>query len=168
MSRVKKSVLEAVGAEAIAADKQAPAAPDPQAMQTLVKSAAELAIIEERLDEIKARESELNDRRKQLREQEIPALMKSAGLVNSQNKGSFTIPGYKLHLETRVHASAPAETRPLLFAWLRKRKMKHMITENVHPQTLSAFVRGLREEGKQDPPGVSSYEVTVAKLTKQK
>ncbi len=136
------------------------------AFPDLIKYANELADLSDDIDKKEDVVKDLKARKDHLRKVLIPDLMKKAGLVNSQNKGSFTIPGRKIYLETRVNASVTEAMKPALFAWLRKQKLGDMIKEVVHSQTLSAFVRGRREDGLTVPPTVSVHEETVAKVMK--
>jgi len=137
-------------------------------MQDLVHAANELVDIIDRLADLKAQTSELEAREKELKRSIIPDLMKNAGIVNSQNKGSFTVPGRRIYLETRTYASVTAEQKPTFFAWLRDHEQGAMIQETVNSQTLSAFVRERRADGLNDPPGIAVHEDTVAKVMKAK
>jgi hypothetical protein len=132
----------------------------------LVKAATEFANLSDELDTAEAKVSDMKARREHLRKMVLPDLMRKAGLVDTKNKGSFTIPGAKIYLETRVNASVTEANKAKVFKWLKDNKLGDMIKETVHHQTLTAFVRSLREAGKEIPPTVSVFEETVAKMKK--
>lgn len=119
-------------------------------------------------DEIDKKESELKqfkDRYDEIRKTLLPDMMKKLSLVTSNGKGSFTFSGGKIHLESRLYASCSGVGQPTFFKWLRKNGAADLIKETVNAQTLSAFIRERRGDGLKDPPGVSTHEEVVAKLT---
>lgn len=134
----------------------------------LMELADELIHLEEELAELTAQVKEREDRKKQLRNREIPEAMSALGMVNAAGKGSFTFSGGKIHLESRLYASCSEEGRRLLFPFLRKENAGDLIKETVNASTLSAYVRERRGDGLGDPPGVSVHEEVTAKLTKAK
>lgn len=133
----------------------------------LITKANEFANVCHEVDELEAKVKELKSRKDQLRKDIIPAMMKKAGLVDSKGKGSFTIPGCKIFLENRVNASVTEANKAAVFKWLRRNKHGDMIKEVVHPSTMSAFARAMREDGKTLHAGISVHEETVAKLMKK-
>lgn len=131
----------------------------------LIQLANEMLTSKQESDRLEAEAKQYKDRYNQLRTKDIPDAMRALGYVNSSGKGSFTFAGGKVHLETKLSASCASVNQPGLFAWLRKQKAGDLIKEIVHPQTLTAFVRDRRAEGLEDPPGISVWEETKAKLT---
>ncbi len=131
----------------------------------LFEAAAEMLAAKNEADRLTAEAKQHKDRYDELRQTIIPDLMQKKGLVQSSGKGSFTFSGGKIHLETKLYAACTEANRPTLFSWLRKQKLGDVIKETVAPATLAALVRERREEGRDDPPGVSIHTETVAKLT---
>ncbi len=137
------------------------------AFPELVKAANELADVSDKVDHLEDELKTLKARKDHLRKGIIPDLMRKAGIVDSKNKGSFTIPGRKVYLETRVNASVTEENRPSFFKWLKAHKFGDMIKPTVHSSTLTSWVKLMREDGKVIPPTVSVFEETVAKVMKK-
>lgn len=143
---------------------------------TVVKGdASQLAVLAEEMqglkdqaDELESQAKQLKDRYNQIRQQELPDLMQSLGMINSAGKGSFTFSGGRVHIETKVFASVRKDDVEQFHAWLRENKAEDLIKEAVNAQTLSAFVRERRGEDLPDPPYVVTYEERVAKITKVK
>ena len=135
-------------------------------MKELIQLATEMQDCKEAADNLEAQAKEQKARYDELRKQIIPELMKRLGLVKDNGKGSFTFHGGKIHLETKVHAHCNQENQPVFKRWLRENGGEDLIKEVVNAQTLSAFVRERRGEDLPDPPGVTVFEETVAKLTK--
>jgi hypothetical protein len=140
----------------------------PVTQQDLIALAQEMLLSKQEADRLEAEAKQHKDRYNQLRTRDIPDKMRELKFVNSAGKGSFTFDGGKIHLETKVNASCAAANQPLLYAWLRKNKSGDLIKDVVHPSTLTAFVKERREQGLADPPGISVWEETKAKLTATK
>lgn len=140
----------------------------PATQQNLIALAQEMLLSKQEADRLEAEAKQHTDRYNQLRTQDIPEKMRELKFVNSSGKGSFTFDGGKIHLETKLNASCAAINQPVLFRWLRKNKSGDLIKDVVHPSTLTAFVKERREQGLADPPGISVWEVTKAKLTATK
>lgn len=131
----------------------------------LIPLAEEMLAEQETIANLEAQVKQHKDRYNQLRTREIPDTMRRLGMLNSAGKGSFTFRGGKIHLETRLSASCAQANQPELFAWLREHQAGDLIKEGVHQATLTAFVKDRREQGLEDPPGISVWEETKAKLT---
>lgn len=140
----------------------------PVTNQQLMEYAKELTEVEEEKKRITAELKQLDDRRKQLRTQLIPDMMKALGMVNANGKGVFTFGDARFHLEQKLYASVSKDQRPVFYAYLRERGDDNLIQEVVNAQTLSAYIRECRSEGLNDPPGVSVHEEVTAKMTKVK
>lgn len=134
----------------------------------LIALANEMLTAKQEADRLEAESKQYKDRYNQLRTTDIPDAMRDLGYVNSSGKGSFTFSGGKVHLETKLSASCAVANQPVLFGWLAENKAADLIKQVVHPQTLTAFVKERRGQGLADPPGVSVWEETKAKLTATK
>lgn len=134
----------------------------------LIALANEMLTAKQEADRLEAEAKQHKDRYNQLRTRDIPDAMRDLGYVNSSGKGSFTFAGGKVHLETKLSASCASANQPAFFGWLKANKSADLIKQVVHPQTLTAFVKERREQGLADPPGVSVWEETKAKLTATK
>lgn len=140
----------------------------PATNNDLIALAEEMLTAKQEADRLEADAKQHKDRYNQLRTRDIPDKMKELGYVNSSGKGSFTFAGGKVHLETKVNASCASANQPILFAWLEANNAADLMKTVVHPSTLTAFVKERREAGLADPPGISVWEETKAKLTASK
>ena len=68
--------------------------------------------------------------------------------------------------DTSYKPSVPKEKTADFHKWLRDNERGDMIKESVHPTTLKAFVKNLREQNKPLPPKelLSVWEVPTAKV----
>ena len=137
----------------------------PASNNDLVLLAEEMLNTKTEIDRLTAEAKQYTDRYNQIRTRELPEKMKELGYVNSSGKSSFTFAGGKIHLETKLSASCASANQPVLYDWLNKNNAADMIKQVVHPSTLTAFVKERRAEGLEDPPGISVWEETKAKLT---
>lgn len=140
----------------------------PATNEDLIALAQEMLTSKQEAERLEAEAKQHKDRYNQLRTKDIPEKMRELKFVNSSGKGSFTFDGGKIHLETKLNASCAAINQPILFKWLRGNKAGSLIKDVVHPSTLTAFVKERREQGLKDPPGISVWEETKAKLTATK
>lgn len=140
----------------------------PATNKDLIALAQEMLISKQESDRLEAEAKQHKDRYNQLRTRDVPDKMRELGFVSSSGKGSFTFDGGKIHLETKLNASCALTNQPVLYRWLRGHDAGGLIKDVVHPSTLTAFVKERREQGLEDPPGISVWEETKAKLTSTK
>lgn len=159
--------LRALQAEAELEEQQDEAkAQEPVTSAQLMAYAEELIQLEEQKVQVEADLKQVNDRRKQLRTELIPEAMQALKMVNNKGKGTFTLMGYRFHLEQKLYASVSEANKPTLFRYLKERGDEELINQVISQQTLSAYVRECRGEGLNDPPGVSVHEEVTAKMTR--
>lgn len=161
--------LRAIAADAELEEQQEEALANvPITSEQLMSFAQELIDIEQQKAQLTADLKQVDDRRKQLRTQLIPDLMKALGMINSKGKGNFTYAGMRIQLEQKLHASVSEAGKPQLFEYLRKQGDEALIKETVNAQSLAAYVRECRAEGLNDPPGIAVFEEVTAKMVKAK
>lgn len=158
-----------------ALEKNEVSAQDAATLDSLVTSMLDLqdrkSAVEEMLKQVNA---ELDD----VRKRRLPAKMQELNLVDTSGHGSFThSSGVNVSLRVNVWASVPKkdeagnpteEYEEAVFRWLEERGHGGLIKRSVHPQTFSAFVRELVEDGDEIPPGVKTTMETMAVIRRPK
>lgn len=105
------------------------------------------------LREVK-KEAELN-----IKEINAEIEKKQAALIElmiNKEIGSFKRGGYNFYINTRTFASVKAGKKPKLIEWLKKTPHAGMVREDINPQTLSAWIRELNDNGDL-PEELSNY-----------
>lgn len=109
------------------------------------------------VDDIEERETHLKELKKKaeiMKMADIPAMMKSLGLVSSDDKGKFTMAdGTKIYLRSDVFVSVYAQDADQARAWLRNSGNSHCIKEEFSTSRLKEVIKGLRLKG-VDPDAV--------------
>lgn len=77
---------------------------------------------------------------------------------------AIRVRGYNLALRTQTYVSVRAGAMDALCAWLRATQPE-LVTEGVHPSTLRAWVKEVREERGDLPPEVADLLNVYDKLT---
>ena len=113
--------------------------------QDLTQALAEYAKILDHEQQVKFDLDQIHGVRESA-EAQLYALLEAAGFSKvTTEAGTF----YR-----RDDLYASAEDKPAAFAWLREHGYGELITETVNARTLTAFVKELREAGKEVPKGV--------------
>ncbi len=136
--------------------------------KSVTELAEEMLLEDDTIKDLEAQVKQHKDRYNEIRTRALPDKMRELGLVDNRGKGSFTFAGGKVHLETRLSASCAAANKPQLFEWLKLNGAGDLVKPDVHQATLTAFVKERRLDQLADPPGLSIWEETKAKLTKVK
>lgn len=90
---------------------------------------------------------------------DLPALMEAQGI------DTFRVAGVgSVTLATDTYVSVLADDRPVLYDWLKETGNDSLITESVHHQTLTSFVKEKLEAGDDIPDVVKVAFKRVAKL----
>lgn len=115
---------------------------------TLKALAAKMARLREGLDNLKDQERAVRAEYDVLRKAILPEAMRQAGLLDESGNGSFTTSdGKKVVMSGLTSGSILKEDQPAVYDWFRENGLSGLISETVHYQTLSAFVRERMESG---------------------
>ena len=134
---------------------------------------AALFELADRLRTLKDRKAELEDELKQVNAEIERVDQELAQAMVAEEIQNF-VRGDKLYyLKTETYVSAVAERKPELIEWLKANGYDSIVQETVHPRTLSATVKELKEEyGDELPPDlaelVNVFEKTTVGLRKAK
>lgn len=129
----------------------------------------ELAAINDELERYKAWKTAKEARKDELRKKLIPDMMHRLGVANALNKGTMTIAGVgRVSLRTDTYVSCPEGQKPALLQFLDEIGDGDIIRRDVHPQTLKAHVKELRERGDTDriPTMLKIHDEVSAVLTR--
>lgn len=156
-------------------DEMASDAEPPEAPPADDPSMSELVKLGDRMEELKDEMSELDTKKKELKEEYdrlrftlIPDMMRKVGIVDDSDKGRFTIQsGALISLRTDLHAGYRKADEPKVFAWLREMDMGDVIKETVHHATFRSLARERLAEGKLLPEFVTQYYETSATLRRK-
>jgi hypothetical protein len=144
--------------------------PEPNAefLPTLMEAGEEMLHLKAEIEDLDSQVKHRKERYRDLAENIVPELMEKAGMVNADGRGTFTLSsGGRISLRTDVYVNVLKEHKPALFAWLRRHKLKDMIREDVHAQTLKSFVKERIEDDEPLPPMLSTHFITSAVLTRR-
>lgn len=131
----------------------------------LVAKGVELDTVQGEIDALNQQLKELQARKRELAEVEIPDLMHNAGFVAADGTGKYSLPsGKTVYLHNKLRAGCLATDRPSLYAWLRENGHGDLVIDWVNPQTLESFCRELTDEGDELPPMISTHYETSARL----
>lgn len=168
---------------------EAPSASVQERLKAAIKKASELgAIIKEKADELAGLEKELAD----LKTDTIPSIMDEIGVgeVKLEDKTKITIVrkvnpsiketnkreafdwlvknGFGGLIKAKITAEFGREEvnqAAAILSYLESKEVDATMKEDVHPQTLKAFVSERLEEGEQLPPAFTIFEYREAKIT---
>lgn len=125
------------------------------------------------LEELVSALRELKDRKEAL-EEDLKVVNKKISyyadyllpeVMEEQGLSSFKVPKIgSITLGEKVYASVKADNRGDFFEWLRATGNDALITEQVHPQTLTAFVREQLQNGSELPDAVTFQVKKIATL----
>lgn len=129
------------------------------------------------LEEFERRHDALSDLKDQVKEAQkaydeyryetVLEALNEAGILDDQGKGSCTTPsGRKVYIRTDTRAYIRKEDEPVAHKALREMGFGELISERVHNQTLTAWVRDRLENAEEIPPGIEMYEQEKAVLRK--
>ena len=93
----------------------------------------------------------LKEKKTQL-EQALFLALENAGLQNVKGEDGTTF-----YRKEQLFANVKIEDKPKFFDWLRKHQMGDIIKEDVHPKTLTAFVKEQIEHGNELPDYVKTF-----------
>lgn len=133
-------------------------------MNNIFEMADELRALKDRKDELKAEEKDVNKRIEQV-EQELVAAMVE------EETDKFTRAGKTFYLNTRFYARAIPALKQDLYQTLKDEGYGDLVYETVNANSLSAFVKELREENMDEMPDwldglVDGYEKTTIGMRK--
>ena len=124
----------------------------------------------ERLQQLRDMKAEFDSQLKQVNEKIEEVNQELVNLMIEEEIQNFVKSGKMFCLSTRVYASAKAEAKQELFSTLKEKGYGDIVIETVHPQTLSAFVKELMEEGDELPEWlktkVNIFEKTIVSIRK--
>jgi len=96
----------------------------------------------------------LNDLKEKKTQLEVALFLalENAGLQNVKGEDGTTF-----YRKEQLFASVKIQDKPRFFEWLRNHQMGDIIKEDVHPKTLTAFVKEQIEHGNELPDYVSTF-----------
>jgi len=129
-------------------------------LRTLVESMQEVQRRKENLEKDLAN---VNAEYDVLRFEAIPTKMEEDGVEKVAYEGIG-----RVSLTADLRVSCLKAQKPHLFAWLRKHKLKDLITEDINTSTLKAWVKDRIKGAKELPPSeiMSVTPITRASITK--
>ena len=133
---------------------------------TLNDLAEELYTLEVQIDDLEAQLETLKQRRTEIRETALIDLMRQHKVLVG-NKGKFTFSGGTCYVEGRVYCNYKDDRKQEVFSWLQTIGRSELVKTIVHPQSLSALVRELRDEGHPISPAVQVVEKLTARIRKR-
>lgn len=125
----------------------------------LVQLADEMKTLKHRLEELEEIRKPLQARYDEIRKKLLPDAMTAAGVSNFKLAS-----GGLIYISAKLSASVKEDDRKAFFNWLRDNGHAGLITPQVHPSTLTAFVKEQREAGNNLSPLISVYEEPMAVL----
>lgn len=148
---------------------------DAATVESLVTKMMDLQDRKEAIESmLKAVNAELDD----VRKRRLPDKMAELGMVKADGHGSFThSSGASVSLRVQLWASIPKKDdrgnptdafEDAVYGWLEAHGHAGLIKRTVHPQTFSAFIRELVEDGAELPPGVKHTMETMAVIRRPK
>jgi len=96
------------------------------------------------LDDLKEKKTQL--------EQALFLALENAGLQNVKGEDGTTF-----YRREQFFANVKIQDKPRFFEWLRDHKMGDIIKEDIHPKTLTAFVREQTEQENELPDYVNTF-----------
>ena len=126
----------------------------------------------ERLSELKSRKALLEDELKSVNAEIVIADRELSDLMVETDTPSFTHSGQTYYLTTKLRASARDGMQEKLYEALRKNGAGSLVKETVNANTLSSYVKELREEHEDQVPEwiapyVNVYEQTNVVVKKK-
>jgi predicted nuclease with TOPRIM domain len=135
-----------------------------------VGTADDIFSLADRLQDLKQQKSQLEDEIKAVNAEIAETESKVAGLMLEEEMQNFTRNGLIFYLSTKIYASAVADRKEELFAWLKENGYGDLVYETVNTNRLAAFVREQLEEADELPKGlgelVNVYERTTVGMRK--
>ena len=127
----------------------------------------------DRLIDLRERKEQLSELLKQVNAEIEEVDRQLSELMLAEEIQSFVRSGRMFYLKTETYVSAVAERKPELIEWLKANGYGSIVQETVHPRTLSATVKELKEEHEDElPPDlaelVNVFEKTTVGLRKAK
>lgn len=113
-----------------------------------------------RLKELRARRSELEDELKQVKNEYVTIESELIETLMSEGKEAtarYEDAGYCVLMQPKVRASVNKEFEDEFKKYLESIGRADIIKETIHPQTLSAFVKGALEENDTLPEYVNYF-----------
>ncbi len=125
----------------------------------LVQLAVEMLELKRELEHLEDTKKPLQARYDELRKKLLPDAMTAAGISNFKLSSGGTV-----YISNKISASVREDDRQNFYAWLRDNGHAGLITPNVHPSTLTAWVKEQIENGNAVSPLVRLYEEPMAIL----
>lgn len=124
----------------------APAEQEPDAPVGVAALAERLKDLKHELDLVEAQRKTLQARYDEVRKRQLPDALAAAGLTNARLAS-----GGMVYLTTNLQVSPAKEMEAQLLRWLRDNGHASIIKPTVHPATLKAWFKEMREEGRDVP-----------------
>lgn len=119
---------------------------------------------------LRERKKDLQDELKAVNAEIDEAEQKLVDLMINEEMQNFTRNGQTFYLMSKTYASAVADRKSELYAWLKEHGFGDLVQETVNANSLAAFVREQLEEADMLPEGlaelVSVYEKTTVGIRK--
>jgi len=135
-----------------------------------VGTADDIFSLADRLQGLKQQKSQLEDEIKAVNAEISETESKVAGLMLEEEMQNFTRNGLIFYLSTKIYASAVADRKEELFAWLKENGYGDLVYETVNANSLAAFIREQLEEVEELPEElaklVNVYEKTTVGMRK--
>ena len=112
----------------------------------------EMFKLAERLKELREKEAQLKSELSEIKNQLNDTTNRLSEQMINQEIQNFSRNGLQFYLSTRTHVNDVAARREELFNKLKEQGYGDIVKETVHPQTLKAFVRELKEENDDELP----------------
>jgi hypothetical protein len=122
------------------------------------------------LKELKEYKKRLEEQLKDVNEQIALMEERLAEMMIAEEMQNFTRNGLIFYLSTKIYASAVADRKEELFAWLKENGYGDLVYETVNANSLAAFIREQLEEVEELPEElaklVNVYEKTTVGMRK--
>ncbi len=112
----------------------------------------EMFELAEKLKELREKEAQLKGELSEVRDQLNDTMNRLTEQMVNQEIQNFSRNGLQFYLSTRVHVNDVAARREELYEKLKEQGYGDIVKETVHPSTLKAFVRELKEEHDDELP----------------
>ena len=130
-----------------------------------VGTADDIFSLADRLQDLKQQKSQLEDEIKAVNAEIAETESKVAGLMLEEEMQNFTRNGLIFYLSTKIYASAVADRKEELFAWLKENGYGDLVYETVNANSLAAFIREQLEEVEELPEELAKLVNVYEKIT---
>jgi hypothetical protein len=128
---------------------------------SVTELAIEMKELRERLEGYETMIQPFKERYDYLRKKLLPDAMAAAGMRNAK-----LVEGGTVYVTTKLSANVNAADREGFYNWLRDNGHGSLIQPNVHPSTLTAWVKEQKALGAPLPPQVHIWEEPTAAIRK--